>query len=107
MTANFNVRKYTVPLKEWSSRNNYSNFERRLSWNQLFLETNILLLNELLTQWMIVSSLVKTNTLPFKEWMTAILSGTKTDTLLQEMNFAIRVTKQIDYTFFLYKQRGC
>ena len=49
---------------------------------------------------MIVSSLVKTNTLPFKEWMTAILSGTKTDTLLQEMNFAIRVAKQIDYTFF-------
>ena len=100
MTANFNVRKYTVPLKEWSSRNNYGNFERRLSWNQLFLEINILLLEELLKQWMIASSLVKTNILPFKEWMIVILSGTKTDTLLQEMNFAIRVEKQIDYTSF-------
>ena len=32
------------------------------------------------------SSPVKMNTVPFKEWVTAILSVTKTDTLLQGMD---------------------
>ena len=32
------------------------------------------------------SSPVKINTLPFKEWMTASLTVTKTDTLIQGMN---------------------
>ena len=35
---------------------------------------------------MTASSPVKINRVPFKEWMTAILSVTKTDTLLQEMD---------------------
>ena len=44
------------------------------------------MLKELLKQWMSKSSPVKMNTVPFKEWVTAILSVTKTDTLLQGMD---------------------
>ena len=47
-----------------------------------FLEINVLLLTAeritVLKQWMTASSPVKINTAPFKEWMTAILSVTKT-----------------------------
>ena len=42
-----------------------------------------LLLKELLKQWMTASSPVKINIVPFKEWINAILTVTKTDTLLQ------------------------
>ena len=66
----------------------YSNstLEGMHSWNQLFLKINILMLKELLKQWMSKSSPVKMNTVPFEEWVTAILSVTKTDTLLQGMD---------------------
>ena len=61
----------TVPLKE------------RIRTN-FFLEINILLLKELLKQWMTTaSSPVKIYTVHFKEWITAILSVIKIDTLLQ------------------------
>ena len=43
----------------------------------------MLLLKELLRQWMTASSPVKTNVVHFKEWMTAFLSVTKTETLLE------------------------
>ena len=42
-----------------------------------------LLLKELFKQWMTASSTVKINMLPFKKWMNAILTVTKTDALLQ------------------------
>ena len=48
-----------------------------------FFEINILLLKELMKQWMTARSPVKINTVTFKEWMTATLSVTKTDILLQ------------------------
>ena len=41
-----------------------------------FLEINTLLVKELLKKWMTGSS-VKINIVPFKEWMTAILSVTR------------------------------
>ena len=63
-------------------RNNYSKSERTHSWNQHFLEINLLLLKELLKQWVIASSPVKMNTVPFKGWMIAILFETKRDALL-------------------------
>ena len=44
------------------------------------------MLEEILKQWMIANFLNKINTEPFKEWMTAILSVTKTDTPLQGMD---------------------
>ena len=64
----------TVPLKEHVAGRNF------------FFEINILLLKELLKQWLTASSPVKINTAPFKEWMNSILSVTKTDTLLQGMD---------------------
>ena len=84
--ANFNVRKMysdferidgcecsieitIVPLKERKAR------------TSPFLEINILLLTaeriSVLKQWMSASSPVKINTVLFKEWMTVILSVTK------------------------------
>ena len=88
MTANFIVRKIysvvermdgcdysfeiiiviTVPLKEHITEAIF-----------FFVETNVLLLKELLKQWMTARSPVKLNTLSLKEWMTATLSVTKTD----------------------------
>ena len=44
------------------------------------------MIKELLKQKMIASSPVKITTLPFKEWMTPILSMTKKDTLLEGMD---------------------
>ena len=49
-----------------------------------FLEIKLVLQELLLKQWMTVSSPVKINTVPFKEWMTAIVSVTKTDAQLQK-----------------------
>ena len=88
MTASFNRRKLyntferidvcqhsleiiIVPLKE------------RFTETKLFLEKNILLLKKLLKQWMTARSLVKKNTVSFREWMTATLSVTNTYILLQ------------------------
>ena len=88
MTASFNRRKLyntveridvcqhsleiiIVPLKE------------RFTETKFFLEINILLLKKLLKQWMTARSLVKKNTVSFKEWMTAALSVTNTDIPLQ------------------------
>ena len=93
MAANFNARKMysTIERMEWLRvfyRDNYSTFERTHTWNQLFSEINILLVKELLKQWLTTSSPVKINTVPFKEWMTAILLVKKKEdtTLLQRMN---------------------
>ena len=44
----------------------------------------MLLLRELLKQWMPVRSPVKINIVFFKEWLKATLSVTKTDILLQK-----------------------
>ena len=44
----------------------------------------MLLLKELLKQWMTARSPVKINTLSFNEWMTATLSMTKTNTTSKE-----------------------
>ena len=46
------------------------------------MEIKIVLLREILKQWMTASSPIKINAEPFKEWMTAILSVTESDTLL-------------------------
>ena len=51
-----------------------------------FLEVNIVLLEEILRQWMTARSPIKVNAEFFKEWMTAILSVTKTDTPLEGMD---------------------
>ena len=64
--------KCTVTLKEWIwlrlfYRNNCSTSERTHSWNQHFLEISILLLKELLKQWMTASSSVNINTVHFKD----------------------------------------
>ena len=64
----------TVPLKKHIAGRNF------------FFEINILLLKELLKEWLTASFPVKINTAPFKEWMNSILSVTKTDTLLQGMD---------------------
>ena len=42
----------------------------------------MVLLKELLKQWMTATPPVKINTVPFKEWMATILSMTKAGTLL-------------------------
>ena len=47
-----------------------------------FKKINILLLKELLQQWMTARSPVKLNTLSLKEWVTAALFVTKTNILL-------------------------
>ena len=52
---------------------------------QTFLEINTLLLKELLKQWMTARFLVKMNIVSFEEWVTATLSVTKTDILLQRI----------------------
>ena len=64
-------------------RNNHKTFESTHSRNQPFLKINILLLEERPKQWMTASSPVKIYKEYFKEWMTAILSVTKTVTVLQ------------------------
>ena len=46
----------------------------------------MVLLQEILKQWMIASFLIKINTEPFKEWMTNILFMAKADALLQGMD---------------------
>ena len=66
--------------------NNYSTFEKTHNWNQIFLEINIVVLEEILKQWMTASSPIKIYTEPFKEWIIIILLVTKTDTLLQGMD---------------------
>ena len=50
------------------------------------MEINIPLLKQSLRQWMTARSPVKVNTISFKEQMTATLSVTKTDTLLQRVD---------------------
>ena len=45
----------------------------------------MLLPKELIKQGITASSPVKTNAVPFKEWMTASLSETETDAILQGM----------------------
>ena len=57
------------------------------------LQINKLLLEEILKPGMTGSSPIKINTEPFKKWITAILSVTKTDTLLKGWMAAIRVVK--------------
>ena len=74
---------YSTVEDDGCERYNHSTSERTHKRNQLFLEIAILLLKELLKQWMTARSPVKVNTVPFKEWMAATLSVTKTDTLLQ------------------------
>ena len=75
MAANFNVRKMYSAVERIDDCI-YSNrtFEKTHSWNQLSLEINILLLKELIKQWMTASSPVKINIVPFKEWISAIPS---------------------------------
>ena len=46
-------------------------------------QLHYLLLKELFKQWVTASSPVKINMVPFKKWMNAILTVTKTDALLQ------------------------
>ena len=58
----------------------------RLKKRFFFEKKNMLLLKELLKQWMTVTPPVKVNTVPFKEWMVTILSMTKADTLLHGMD---------------------
>ena len=70
----YSIEIITVPLKEHIATSNF------------FGGINILLLKELLKQWLTGSSPVKIHTGPLKEWMTTILSVTKTDTLLQGMD---------------------
>ena len=68
MAADVYSEKCTVRLKEVFYRNSYSAFD------QLFFEINILLLKELLKQWIIiVTSPIKIKTAPFKEWMSVHL----------------------------------
>ena len=55
----YSIEIITVPLKE------------RIAGTNFFLDKNILL---------------KINTVPFKEWIITILSVTKTDALLKDMN---------------------
>ena len=54
MTADFNVKKYTVPLKEWIAAR-----------NQRFLEINILLLKELFKQTMDDCNISRQNKYPY------------------------------------------
>ena len=86
MTTNFYVRKIysvvermdsceyleiiIVPLKEHTTEAIF------------FKKINILLLKELLKQWMTARSPVKLNTLSLKEWVTAVLFVAKTNILL-------------------------
>ena len=52
---------------------NIVTLKERISWNQLFLKIKLPLLKELPNQWKAAISHVKINTVPTKEWMTAIL----------------------------------
>ena len=61
--------KCTVTLKEWVSVS--------------ILKIITVPIAERITQWMTASSPAKINIAPFKEWMNAILTVTKTDALLQ------------------------
>ena len=61
------IEVIAVPLKE------------RIAGTCFFLEINILLLKEFLKQWLTASLPVEINTSLFKEWMTFILSVTKTE----------------------------
>ena len=83
MTANINVRKiYSVAERMVGCE--YSLEIIIVSVKPLFfLEMNMLLPKELLKQWMATRSPLKLNTLSFKEWMTATLSVTKADIVLQ------------------------
>ena len=82
------ISLYSIRMRENADQNNSENgcfftSDWTHDWNQLLLEIKILLLKELLNQWMTVRSPVKINTVSFKQLMTATLSVTKTDILLQ------------------------
>ena len=77
----------------------------------------MVLLKERLKHWMTTSFPVKINREHFKEWMTAILSVTKTDTLLQGMdgynysgennNNVIKMEKIKRYSKKVFKKIEC
>ena len=52
-----------------------------------------LLMKELLKQWMTASSPGRINIVPFKEWINATFTMTKTDTLFKGRMVANRVVK--------------
>ena len=84
MSANFNVRKMCSTVERMDGCENSAEIiivplKERIAGINFFLEINILLLKELLKQWMIVSSPVKVNTALFIKWITAILFMIKTD----------------------------
>ena len=59
--------------------------ERKAGTN-FFLEINLVLLEEIPKQWETARSPIKINTESFTEWMTTIISVTKTDALLHGMD---------------------
>ena len=91
MNANFNARNMYRTVErmdgsEYSIEIIIISLKQRITGTNIFLEENIPLLKELLKQRVTVRSIVKVNTVSFKEWMTATLSFTKIDTLLQREN---------------------
>ena len=97
MTANFNVRKIYSAVErmdgcEYSLEIIIVLLKEHITETNFFLEINILLLEELLKQWMAARFLVKLNTLSLKQWMTATLYVTKT-VYLKEGMAVIRVVK--------------
>ena len=71
--CDYTIEIIIVPLKE------------RIAETNFFFKINIPLLKELVKRWVTAITPVKINTVPFKEWMTAIPSVAKTDILLQGM----------------------
>ena len=70
MTANFNVRKMYSTIRmdgcEYSIEIMTALLKERVTRNIFFLEIHILLLKELLKQWMTAGSLIKINTVHCK-----------------------------------------
>ena len=80
--------KCTVPLKEWMTASILviTPFKERIAGTNFFLWNKHITDKRIAQTTMTASSPVKITTLPFKEWMTAIVSMTKKDTLLQGMD---------------------
>ena len=90
MAANFNIRKICSTVErmhgcKYFYRISYSTSERMHSWNQLFLQSKYYCWKNYSNK-RVVSSPIKINTIPFKEWMTVILSVTKADALCQRVD---------------------
>ena len=79
--TNFHIRKI-ITLKEQTTETNF------------FLVINILLLKKLLKECKTVTFPIKINTISFKEWMTATLPLTKTDTF-KGQTAVIKVVKLV------------